>query len=359
MPFAKNRLLNEVPLVKQKVVAGRPGNTTSEKAEKTKDNLGSLTYPADQTVTTSGEKSVISRLEENNPKVLDAYMSFTVATPLLSERQRHELNPLVIKIRSATCLPNTPVPIEVLQKMCVPTYCKYKFHNFPVHQTHGQIHGTHVYFKDANVLLTGTMKPEELQACLRGPPIEVEVHDRDRNMANDTNKPCLFGEDLADEKVGEVSLLACKSTICNSSTEKKQWHPHGIAKVSLADLLLGKKCLNISVPIHSCSVPNAAACKEEDKNERIVGSVDSFSLMPMGHYLESDSLLKVRVEIAVPLGVQAETAHAEVTNYPYGCIIYVFDYNNVSLLHDLVEEITAINAEALQLDCYPMPEKHT
>uniref|UniRef100_A0A8B9Q7S2 Cilia and flagella associated protein 92 (putative) n=1 Tax=Apteryx owenii TaxID=8824 RepID=A0A8B9Q7S2_APTOW len=303
----------------------------------------------------AGEKSVISRLEENNPKVLDAYASFTVAIPLLSERQRYELNPLVIKICSATCLPNTPVPIEELQKLCVPTYCKYKFHNFPTHQTHGQIHGTHVYFKDVNVLLTGTMKAEELQGYLRGPPMEIEVHDRDRNMANDTKKPCLFGEDQADEKVGEVSLLACKSTIYNSFTESKAWHPHGIAKVSLADLLLGKKCLNISVPIHSCSAPNAAVCKEKDKNERIVGSVDSFSLLPMGHYLESDSLLKVRVEIAVPLKLQAETADAEVTNYPYGCIIYIFDYNNASLLHDLVEEITEINAEALQLDCYPVP----
>ncbi|KFV88092.1 Uncharacterized protein FLJ43738, partial [Struthio camelus australis] len=236
----------------------------------------------------------------------------------------------------------------------VPTYCKYKFHSFPVHQTHGQIHGTHVYFKDVNVLLTGTMKPEELKGYLRGPPMEIEVHDRDRNMANNTQKPCLFGEDQADEKVGEVSLLACKSTIYNSFTKNKAWHPHGIAKVSLADLLLGKKCLNISVPIHSCSAPNAAACKEEEKNERIVGSVDSFSLLPMGHYLESDSILKVRVEIAIPLGLQAETADTEVTNYPYGCIIYIFDYNNASLLHDLMEEITEINAEALRLDCYPV-----
>lgn len=58
---------------------------------------------------------MISRLAEDNDKILDAYMTFTVETPLLSERQRHELNPLVIRINSATCLPNTPVPIEVLQ----------------------------------------------------------------------------------------------------------------------------------------------------------------------------------------------------------------------------------------------------
>lgn len=60
---------------------------------------------------------MISRLEENSPILLDAYVSFTVETPLLSERQIRELNPLVIKICSATSLPNTPVPIEVLQVM--------------------------------------------------------------------------------------------------------------------------------------------------------------------------------------------------------------------------------------------------
>ncbi|XP_013043122.3 uncharacterized protein CFAP92 isoform X1 [Anser cygnoides] len=383
--FAKDRSVDKVQLLKQKAVAGLPGNIISE-AEKTTNNVGSLMYQTnkiaiingkrgstakeDVHATTekkydvaslqldlmpllSGEKSVISRLEENNPIVLDAYATFTVETPLLSERQRHELNPLIIKIYSATCLPNTPVPIEVLQRLCVPTYCKYKFHNFPPHQTHGQIHGTHVYFKDVNVLLTGTMKPGELKRYLRGPPLEIEVHDRDRSMEDNTKMPCLFGEDQADKKVGEVSLPACKSTIYNSFTESKVWHPHGVAKVSLTDLLLGKKFLAISAPIHSCSVPNTGAFNKEDKNEKITESVDT-SLLPMGHYLQSDSLLKVRVEIAVPLGMHAEIADAQVTNYPYGYIIYIFGYSNSSLLHDLVEEITEINANALQLHSYPV-----
>lgn len=58
---------------------------------------------------------MIGRLAGSNPKVLDAYVTFAVEAPLLSERQRHELNPLIIRITSATCLPNTPVPVEVLQ----------------------------------------------------------------------------------------------------------------------------------------------------------------------------------------------------------------------------------------------------
>ncbi|KAM6387481.1 uncharacterized protein CFAP92 [Pluvialis apricaria] len=241
--FAKNKFLDKAQFLKQKAVACPPVNSTSKETENTYDNVGILTYEADKKATTngkrgsgpkrnidptvaknydvaslqldlmpllSGEKSVIGRLAENNPKVLDAYVTFTVETPLLSERQRHELNPLIIRINSATCLPNTPVPIEVLQRLCIPTYCKYKFHDFPPHRTHGQVHGTHVYFKDVNVLLTGTMKPGELQRCLRGPPLEIEVHDRDRNMENNIKKPCLFGEDEADEKV-EITEINAKA----------------------------------------------------------------------------------------------------------------------------------------------------
>lgn len=56
-----------------------------------------------------------SHLKEKSAKVLDAYLTFTVETPLMSERQRCELNPLIIRILSATYLPTTPVPIEQLQ----------------------------------------------------------------------------------------------------------------------------------------------------------------------------------------------------------------------------------------------------
>ncbi|XP_040502601.1 uncharacterized protein KIAA1257 homolog isoform X9 [Gallus gallus] len=376
------RFEGNAQLLKQKAVAAPSHNAASEETGETASNVGIPMCQTDKTATfngrrdsgakkgmdttraniaslqldlmplLSGENSVISRLEENSPILLDAYVSFTVETPLLSERQIRELNPLVIKICSATSLPNTPVPIEVLQKLCVPTYCKYKFHNFPAHQTHGQIHGTHVYFKDVNVFLTGRMKPGELQRCLRGPPLEIEVHDRDRKIEDNKKEPCLFGEDHTDENLGELRPLPCQSAICNSFAEDEVWHPHGVAKVSLSDLLLGKKYLTVSAPIRSCSTPNTAAFNKKNKRKKI-GKKHPQILLPMGHYLQSDSLLKLRVEIAVPLRMHAEIDDAQVTDCPYSCIVYIFDYSNSFLLHDLVEEITEINAKALQLDCYP------
>ncbi|XP_025041792.2 uncharacterized protein CFAP92 [Pelodiscus sinensis] len=308
----------------------------------------------------SGETLVISRLQEKSSKILDAYVTFTAEEPLMSERQISELNPLIIRIHSATCLPTTPVPLEVLQATCVPTYCRYRFHNLPFHQTHGQTHGTHIYFKDVNVILTGTINPEKLREYFRGPPLEIEVHDRDRKMAEDIKKASLFGDEQDDGKLSNVGLLSCKHTAYNPFTEKDNlWHPYGVAKVSLTDLLLGEKYLNITVPIHSCSVPDPTVYQKDNKTEKNTGILGSMagsqtSPLPMGHYLESNSVLKLRVEIATPLDLQAKTADTEISDCPYGCIIYIFDYNNASCLHDLMQEITEINAEALQLDSYPL-----
>uniref|UniRef100_A0A7M4FPK4 Cilia and flagella associated protein 92 (putative) n=1 Tax=Crocodylus porosus TaxID=8502 RepID=A0A7M4FPK4_CROPO len=307
-----------------------------------------------------GEKSVTSRLKEKSPKVLDTYLTFTVETPLMSERQRCELNPLIIRILSATYLPTTPVPIEQLQESCVPTYCRYRFHDLPPHQTQGQMHGTHVYFKDVNVVLTGTIKPAKLYEYLRGPPMEIEVHDRDQKTVEDPKKSSLFGEEQDDTRLSNIGFLTYKHSVQNPFTDKnKLWDSYGVAKVSLNDLLLGEKYLNISVPIHSCSIPDPTIYQKDNKNEKMAGVSQPVnglqaSPLPVGHYLEFDSLLKVRVEIAVPLGPQAGPVDSKVADCPYGCIIYIFDYKNASFLHDLLQEITGINAKALQLDCFPL-----
>ncbi|KFV63228.1 Uncharacterized protein FLJ43738, partial [Dryobates pubescens] len=225
----------------------------------------------------------------------------------------------------------------------VPIYCKYKFHHFPPHQTQGQVHATHVYFKDVNVLLTGTMEPGELERYLRGPPMEIEVHDRDRKLDHKRAKPSLPEEAEADEDVGEGSSLACKPTMTDSCRGKEEWHPHGVAKVSLTELLSGQKHLAIRAPILNCSHLSTAGWSKHRSPKRRGAGRDSPSLL-MAHYLESGSLLKVDVEIAVPLRMCAEMAEA-----PYGLIIYIFDHKKSSLSSELLEEISSINAEGLQL----------
>ncbi|XP_068018790.1 uncharacterized protein CFAP92 [Melanerpes formicivorus] len=288
----------------------------------------------------AGERAVVTHLAEGSPEILDAYMTFTVEAPLMSERQRHELNPLVIRIKSATHLPNTPVPIEVLQRVCVPIYCKYKFHHFPAHQTQGGVHGTHVYFKDVNVLLLGTVEPGEVEKYLRGPPVEIEVHDRDRKLAHKRAKPSVL-KDEAGEDVGEGSSLGAKPRMSDSCGGKGEWHPHGVAKVSLSELLSGQKRLAVRAPILNCSHPSRGPWIRGGSHRRRGAVRDSASLLE-AHYLGAGSLLKVEVEVAVPLKMSAEMA-------PYAVIIYVFGHKKASLAHELAEAISAINARGLQL----------
>uniref|UniRef100_G1KN91 Cilia and flagella associated protein 92 (putative) n=1 Tax=Anolis carolinensis TaxID=28377 RepID=G1KN91_ANOCA len=304
-----------------------------------------------------GERYVASQLKEKSFKLFDAYLSFSVDNALMTEKQKRELNPLIIRIKSARGLPATPVPIEVLQSSCVPVYCKYKFHNMPPHQTQGRDHGTEVFFKDMNVILIGTLKPEELSEYLRGPPLEIEVHDRDKKMEAIKTKPSLFGEEPGDSKLSNLSFSNINFRyMLQSSFSEEIWHPYGVARISLVDLLLGEKTLNFIVPIQNCSVQDTAVCQGENIAEKDRGGDGSQVIqLPMGHYVNAESHLKVRVEITVPLSPEDELDDSETSHCPYGCIIYIFDYKNTSLLSYLLEEITKINAEALQLDSYPLP----
>ncbi|XP_062829901.1 uncharacterized protein CFAP92 isoform X2 [Anolis carolinensis] len=305
----------------------------------------------------TGERYVASQLKEKSFKLFDAYLSFSVDNALMTEKQKRELNPLIIRIKSARGLPATPVPIEVLQSSCVPVYCKYKFHNMPPHQTQGRDHGTEVFFKDMNVILIGTLKPEELSEYLRGPPLEIEVHDRDKKMEAIKTKPSLFGEEPGDSKLSNLSFSNINFRyMLQSSFSEEIWHPYGVARISLVDLLLGEKTLNFIVPIQNCSVQDTAVCQGENIAEKDRGGDGSQVIqLPMGHYVNAESHLKVRVEITVPLSPEDELDDSETSHCPYGCIIYIFDYKNTSLLSYLLEEITKINAEALQLDSYPLP----
>ena len=54
------------------------------------------------------------------------------------------------------------------------------------------------------------MDQAELEEYLRGPPFEIEVHDRDRVQEKQKLKPTLFGDDLEDEKISNVGTVSSK-----------------------------------------------------------------------------------------------------------------------------------------------------
>uniref|UniRef100_A0A2K5KAP7 Uncharacterized protein n=2 Tax=Colobus angolensis palliatus TaxID=336983 RepID=A0A2K5KAP7_COLAP len=241
----------------------------------------------------------------------------------------------------------------------MPVYCKYQFHKTPVHKTKGEPHGTHVYFQDINVIFLGALHPSDLREYLEGPPMVVEVHDRDCKSEEFSQKPVLFGEDPLDSYLNFRALISPRETENNPfESQNKMWYPYGIAQVSFADLLLGHKYLNLAVPIHSCEV-QPTHCSQDSRRRKVVGlgvprDGHQHGPVPMGNYLEADSQLKLRVDIAVPLRAGARAADPDLGGSQFGRIIFIFDFKKVSLLHSLLQDITMINAKALGLDSYPV-----
>lgn len=238
-------------------------------------------------------------------------------------------------------------------------YCKYQFFKTPVHRTEGQPHGIHVHFQDINVIFLGAMQHSDLREYLEGPPMVVQVHDRDRKLEEYLRKPTLFGDDPLDAYLNLQALISPEETESNPfESQNKIWDPYGVAQVSFADLLLGHKYLNLVVPIHSCE-PKPTHHGQDGRSRKVVGfrvPTDGFQHkpMPMGNYIEANSLLKLRVDIAVPLRARAEALDPELTGTQFGRIIFVFDSKKISLLHSLLQDITMINAKALDLEAYPI-----
>lgn len=78
------------------------------------------------------------------------------------------------------------------------------------HTTMGRDQHSEIYWDDVSVLLTGTLDPAYLHQLLSGPPLCMEVHDRDRILEKQKLKPALFGDDLEDEKISNVGTVSSK-----------------------------------------------------------------------------------------------------------------------------------------------------
>lgn len=251
---------------------------------------------------------------------------------------------IVILSANLSLVKNLTAKISVIifffqQEKCLPVYCRYKFHNMPFYRTKGYDHSANIYFKDMNVIFTGLQSTGQLCEFLGGPPLEIEVHDRDRKLEKPSIPPALF--DPSEFRRASVDLGI------TNRTESELHDPYGIAKLDLSDLLTGSRFLKMKSPI-GCS--NCAL----DEPEKTKLQPSSFEVpldtpMPMGHYVQADSHLKVQVEIAYPLNL----GDANSEDCPFGRIIYIFKYSNAPVLAKLTSEILQVNSEAFQLDCIP------
>ncbi|XP_047438262.1 uncharacterized protein cfap92 [Mugil cephalus] len=277
----------------------------------------------------AGDTSLTERFLVCSSGVLEVMCNISLDKPLMSDQLKTELNPLVITIVSATSMPSSPVPFHVLQERCMPVYCQYKFDNFEAHRTSYHKHDTDIYFKDVNVILTGLMNLEELQEFFSGPPLEIEVHDRDRKSDEAAKSPSSLGSGSDNANQRRATLLTKKMAAVNT---------HGVACLNLSDLLLGKKSLEVYLPIKS-RPPPLLLDRERSRLKKTM--TDAAAPVPQGHYYDANSQLKVKAEIAYPLNCK--------TDAPFGRIIYQFAFNNSSAMTKLRSEILQINAAAFHL----------
>ncbi|XP_039626855.1 uncharacterized protein cfap92 isoform X2 [Polypterus senegalus] len=303
----------------------------------------------------AGELSVTDRLSPT-PFVLDGYFTISLDQPLFSEELKQDLKPLVIRIESATGLPASPIPIHHLQQLCLPVYCHYKILHLADHCTRGRDHGTHVYFRDINVALTGLLSVVEFQEYLTGKGLEIEVHDRDRRVTKLKRKPALFGTEPEDLKLSNAGLVCSKDTIHNPFTNKdKVFDPYGVALIDLSDLLRGERIINVSVPILSSPPPDPTGCQASGWDRRIAGHAGSVDgpqdpPLPAGHYVDSCSQLKVSIEIACPLTQASLAAPLAASDWLFGRMICILAPENNVLLNKVMSEVMKINAVALNLN---------
>ncbi|KAF7461560.1 Hypothetical predicted protein [Marmota monax] len=181
----------------------------------------------------------------------------------------------------------------------------------------------------------GCAPPSTAGAPPRDPPIHpsdlreyLEVHDRDRKSDESSRRPTLFGEDPLDSHGNIQSFISSKETEDNPfESQNKTWDPHGVARVSFADLLLGHKYLNLVVPIQRWQQMQEA---QPDARWKLLGG-------------------QLIAQTASGRGAQG----VDFLGSHFGRIVFVFSAQDLFLVHSLLKDITLINAKALELDSYP------
>ena len=63
----------------------------------------------------AGMQTITERLEKPSDTIPDMFLSVSLNKPLMSEDQKKSLNPLVVKVHSATNMPQTPILYDDLR----------------------------------------------------------------------------------------------------------------------------------------------------------------------------------------------------------------------------------------------------
>lgn len=174
-------------------------------------------------------KFVTVRLDKPTQTLEDCFVTISLESNLMSDRQIDLLNPMMIKVDKIVDLPEKPLSYNELKEKCEPVYCSYKFFKQPSYRTEARLHDKLVFYNDINVYLLGMIDQDELREYFYGPSFEIEVHDRDRKPNQHIQTPCLFGSDATDDQIASVNAVAAQKTVNNPfEMRNKFWDPFGV-----------------------------------------------------------------------------------------------------------------------------------
>lgn len=317
-----------------------------------KNGLSSVSVQLKRLFTTS--RSVSCCMPKRMGTVEELIMILTLDSPLLSDIQADSLNPMTLTVGSAMEMPNNGMSFEELSLKCIPPYIKYKFLDSNEFVSAKKKHQKDLVYNEYDVVLLGTMSKELLQEYLLGPPLKIEIHDRDPKQ-DLKERSGIFGTHKDDEHISSITFSS--NSVHNGGYDEPFSVHCGIAEFDLSELLRGERLLTLVSPIRNLT--RSSDNKSPDKVAKIKG----FSIPP-GDYLGRGSELKIKVELSRSLikKMTLDSTHQLVSplnmnprlsECPFSRMVYVFDYKNKKFLKEIIGEITQINATSLNLLSYP------
>ena len=94
---------------------------------------------------------------------------------------------------------------------CIPAYASYAFYNQPKFVSSGRPYDRNITWNETQVILMGTLDKGGLLQYLSGPPLVVELHDRDaKPIETSDDDLVVFGQAPDDENIHRVNTLASK-----------------------------------------------------------------------------------------------------------------------------------------------------
>lgn len=275
-------------------------------------------------------------------------------------------------------MPASSVVVVLLLLLCFrcdPVYVQYQFPTQPLFRTPGLPQAPSLSFlhQSPNVMLLGTADPDVLLEHLRGPPLVLEVHDRDARLEVEPSLHALFGEESQDDLIGTHafgSARAPRSDAVGDTTDKRHGNGvYGVATVDLGVLLSGQVLIELTVPVVKGPRCSADSARSSDPGAQILP----------GDYLESGCELTIKIEMMHPLtfsnapripvvmekapwvasrwkkdvkkSVPVSKSRDALIHCPFNRIVYIiFAEGGAGLIDQLLGKINEINAKTLGLE---------